>query len=120
MGVKESLKKRSKSFLKILIGNLYFLRPYPNDFHQLRVHNTDDDVGLDGLELYKAIHHAKQHDASQDGMATNDEDPTEASHDKTMGMVDSLLEQFDVNEDGILDFSEFMKSFVQARHDLGL
>ena len=30
------------------------------------------------------------------------------------GMVDSLLEQFDVNEDGILDFSEFMKSFVQA------
>ena len=36
------------------------------------------------------------------------------------GMVDSLLEQFDVNEDGILDFSEFMKSFVQARHDLGL
>ena len=35
-------------------------------------------------------------------------------------MVDSLLEQFDVNEDGILDFSEFMKSFVQARHDLGL
>ena len=39
-----------------------------------RVHNTDDDVGLDGLELYKAIHHAKQHDASQDGMATNDED----------------------------------------------
>ena len=36
------------------------------------------------------------------------------------GMVDSLLEQFDVNEDGVLDFSEFMKSFVQARHDLGL
>ena len=35
-------------------------------------------------------------------------------------MVDSLLEQFDVNEDGVLDFSEFMKSFVQARHDLGL
>ena len=51
-----------------------------------RVHNTDDDVGLDGLELYKAIHHAKQHDASQDGMATNDEDLTVASHDKTMGM----------------------------------
>ena len=50
-----------------------------------RVHNTDDDVGLDGLELYKAIHHAKQHDASQDGMATNDEDLTVASHDKTMG-----------------------------------
>ena len=35
-------------------------------------------------------------------------------------MVDSLLEQFDANEDGILDFSEFMKSFVQARQDLGL
>ena len=51
-----------------------------------RVHNTDDDVGLDGLELYKAIHHAKQHDASQDGMATNDEDLIVASHDKTMGM----------------------------------
>ena len=34
--VKESLKKRNKSFLKILLGNLYFLRPYPNDFHQLR------------------------------------------------------------------------------------
>jgi len=89
-------------------------------FSFFTVHNTDDDVGLDGLELYKAIHHAKQHDASQDGMATNDEDLIVASHDKTMGMVDSLLEQFDVNEDGILDFSEFMKSFVQARHDLGL
>ena len=49
-----------------------------------RVHNTDDDEGLDGLELYKAIHHAKQHDASKDGMATN-EDLTVASHDKTMG-----------------------------------
>ena len=49
-----------------------------------RVHNTDGDEGLDGLELYKAIHHAKQHDASKDGMATN-EDLTVASHDKTMG-----------------------------------
>ena len=35
-------------------------------------------------------------------------------------MVDSLLEKFDVNNDGKLDFTEFMKSFVEARQQLGI
>ena len=48
-----------------------------------RVHNTDeDDEGLDGLELYKAIHHAKQHDSSKDGMTMNENADL---HDAAMG-----------------------------------
>ena len=35
-------------------------------------------------------------------------------------MVDSLLEKFDVNNDGKLDYTEFMKSFVEARQQLGI
>ena len=35
-------------------------------------------------------------------------------------MVDTLLEQFDANDDGMLDYLEFMKSFIEARNSLGL
>ena len=37
-----------------------------------------------------------------------------------LGMVDTLLDQFDANEDGMLDYLEFMKSFIEARNQLGL
>jgi Ca2+-binding EF-hand superfamily protein len=35
-------------------------------------------------------------------------------------MVDQLLDQYDVNFDGFLDYAEFMKSFEEARQKLGL
>jgi hypothetical protein len=37
-----------------------------------RAHDTDADGFLDGLELYKSIHHALQHNAGQ--MSDNIED----------------------------------------------
>ena len=38
-------------------------------------HDTDDDEMIDGLELYKAIHHSKSHKESHDHTMHEDSPP---------------------------------------------
>ena len=73
-----------------------------------RAHN-DDDEGLDGLELLKAVIHAHSHD--------ND---LNTHFDEEIALVDILLNTYDQNENGFLEYSEFMKAFQESRQQLGI
>merc|ERR1719436_1287761 len=97
-------------------------------------HDTDGDEMIDGLELYKAIHHAKSHKESHDhtlpeqapppGVPQLHFDPSleayiEGSEDLgAVGFVDQLLSNYDQDDDGRLSFAEFFASYEEAKDQL--
>lgn len=76
--------------------------------------HNDEDEGLDGLELYKAIKHAKSHETTENGDDQTDEESN------VQNLVDYLLDTYDSDFNGILDFPEFMKAFEETRAQLGV
>jgi len=114
-------------------------------FNWFSGHDTDDDKMLDGLELYKAISHSRghksgSHDHSQqhqsqlavppgvpppqqttsNGQIDDTQDALGTEDRFAIGFVDQLLTQFDADDDGRLDYAEFVKSFEEARDKLGI
>ena len=72
-------------------------------FHYFKLHDTDNNNKLDGLELYAAIDHFSEH---QD----NVEKPIVLEHPQIVLVVDRVLEEDDLNEDGFIDYFEFIKA----------
>lgn len=81
-------------------------------FIYFTTHDTDGNSGLDGLELFKAIYH-KHHHEHQD-----QEDVYNKSFDDSIELIDILLQSYDINNDGILDFTEFMISYTNHQNQL--
>lgn len=96
------------------------MRPDQIAFNFFAAHDGDDDV-LDGLELYKAIHHARQHEAQQDNMSDHNQEELHnlqsTENDAAMDLADEIL-KFDADQDGYLNFAEFMTSFEHTRSRL--
>lgn len=67
-------------------------------FHFFKLHDTDNNGKLDGLELYTAIRHYNVHGELGDDTMT---------HEKVVGYVDKMLKEDDLNEDGYVDYYEF-------------
>jgi len=99
-------------------------------------HDTDVDGMLDGTELYKAVHHSRGHKSGshdhgeeedqlqlppglppsthlkQSASGVSDPATILGSEDRgAIAFVDALLMQFDSDNDGRLDFPEYVKSF---------
>jgi len=94
-------------------------------------HNTNDDDGLDGLELLKAISHAHAHEIHEAQHAEHDGRPNDAvkleeedlktmDFDEEIGLVDALLGTYDQNDNGLLEYVEFITAFKESRHQLGI
>ncbi len=107
-------------------------------FHYFKIHDTDNDNRLDGLEIMQAIMHNKDflklldgerdeedEDAYDDNAEIGDEErlqmhkeeqewqnkPNEVMDEASIvEIVNQVLEDDDINEDGYIDFPEFIKS----------
>lgn len=79
-------------------------------FHYFKLHDYDNNNKLDGLELYAAIaHYTDGHEGeAEEGTAST------LQHEQITQLVDIVLEQDDFNEDGFVDYYEFVK----AQHDM--
>ena len=82
-----------------------------------RAHN-DGDEGLDGLEMLKAMlhHNHKGHEALED----NSDPVIHKTEEEVIALVDSLIENYDENENGLLEYAEFMKAFEETQATLGI
>jgi len=94
-------------------------------FTWFSAHDSDESESLDGLELYKAILHAhgggttsepKGGLAGEHGEVEHILDPFKVEY--VEALVDELLASYDVNNDGLLDFPEFMKGFHEQSHKM--
>lgn len=79
-------------------------------------HNADEDDGLDGLELLKALMHTRNHDHNDGNVDDGGYHATQEAlvWDQTQGFVDSLLANYDTNENGLLEYGEFMKAYSES------
>jgi hypothetical protein len=78
-------------------------------FHYFKLHDTDNNDKLDGLELYHGIAHTA--DKYEEEMEDKGEAPKfTLSYEKIIDLVDRVLEMDDYNEDGFIDYYEFTRA----------
>lgn len=70
------------------------------------MHDYDNNSKLDGLELFQGLSH---HDHSQD--EKDDHESSKIAEDEMATFVDTILEDQDRNDDGYIDYPEFVHSF---------
>ncbi|XP_071833754.1 uncharacterized protein [Apostichopus japonicus] len=87
-----------------------FLQEMTDDelqFHYFKIHDTDHNNRLDGLEVLQAVSH---YDSSHDADPSKErESPSE---EELEDMVDTVLYDDDRNRDGYIDYLEFSKSLL--------
>lgn len=78
-------------------------------FHYFKLHDYDNNNKLDGLELYAAIAHFTDEHGEKAG-ATSQLKESEIEQ-----LVDSILKQDDMNDDGFVDYYEFVQAQQVSR-----
>lgn len=79
-------------------------------FHYFKLHDYDNNDKLDGLELYAAINHF-----SHDGENEPRPDHVNLGEEQVTQLVDTVLKEDDFNDDGFVDYYEFVQAQKQAR-----
>lgn len=78
-------------------------------FYYFKVHDSDNNDKLDGIELANAMAHY------------HDEESGESKEEYTEGelssMVDQILDEDDLNKDGYIDYPEFIQSQQRDEDD---
>lgn len=78
-------------------------------FHYFKLHDYDNNNKLDGLELYAAIAHYAEHHAEEEEAESEKQLPS-MEHEQISKLVDVVLEQDDMNDDGFVDYFEFVQA----------
>ena len=80
-------------------------------FHYFKLHDYDNNDKLDGLELYTAIEHyaGDHHDEEETGENGEHRQTFKPDHQQVIQIVDTVLEMDDFNDDGFVDYYEFIK-----------
>lgn len=73
------------------------------DFYYFKIHDSDNNDKLDGLELMKAAMHRHDQEA---------ELQEELSH--VVGVVDNFLEFADIDNNGFLSYTEYVKALSKS------
>ncbi|ELT90233.1 hypothetical protein CAPTEDRAFT_154863 [Capitella teleta] len=75
-------------------------------FHYFKAHDYDNNNKLDGIELISALtHYHKEAEQKDEG-----EESSVMSDFELMEMVDDIMQQEDGNDDGYIDYVEFLRS----------
>ncbi|CAD5230158.1 unnamed protein product [Bursaphelenchus xylophilus] len=87
------------------------MTPEQLQFHYFNMHDLDKNGRLDGVELIKAITHFHQENP------TNQHDqhapPPLPSEEELEQMIDAILKEDDFNNDGYIDYGEFLRAQKQ-------
>ncbi|CAF0766948.1 unnamed protein product [Didymodactylos carnosus] len=90
------------------------MTPEQQNFYYFKLHDTNNDNQLDGLEVVSAFNHV--HD---DGVPTNDStDPNQTpptppprlADEELMRLVDDILKEEDLDQNGFISYQEFKRA----------
>ena len=80
-------------------------------FHYFKLHDYDNNNKLDGLELYAAIaHFSTEHSANKEESGDPTPTPIDLDESQLERLVNTILEQDDENDDGFVDYYEFVQA----------
>ena len=78
------------------------------NFYYFKLHDTNNDNRLDGLEVMAAFDHAHSEDANNNTTAEQaSQQPRRISDEVLMGLVDDILKEEDLDRDGYISYEEF-------------
>ena len=78
-------------------------------FHYFKMHDTDGNHKLDGLEMVKSLIHWHTEDNFDPESGVPKPDKTKIFRDEELiNMIDPILERNDKNKDGYIDYPEFI------------
>ncbi|XP_011697872.1 PREDICTED: multiple coagulation factor deficiency protein 2 homolog [Wasmannia auropunctata] len=70
------------------------------EFHYFQIHDVDNNTKLDGLEIFHALQHTLHEN--------DEEDVIQSDQDLIIELVDKVLEEDDLNNDGYLEYVEYV------------
>lgn len=81
-------------------------------FYYFKIHDTDNNDNLDGLEMIKAATH-RHGNPEKDHHHDNDLERMDDELNHIVGVIDDFIEIADVNHDGFLNYPEYVKALNQ-------
>lgn len=84
------------------------------EFHYFKLHDYDDNNKLDGTEVVKAITHFHADEETQEKDANKPEAKV-FSDEEIANIVDMVLKEDDINNDGYIEYVEFITAQRKAR-----
>ncbi|XP_052869529.1 nuclear transcription factor Y subunit beta isoform X1 [Anopheles cruzii] len=81
-------------------------------FHYFKMHDSDNNNKLDGCELIKSLIHWHEQGKAQENSGQPQHEEKIFSNDELSALIDPILNSDDHNQDGFIDYPEF----VHAQH----
>ncbi|KFB46318.1 AGAP004631-PA-like protein [Anopheles sinensis] len=81
-------------------------------FHYFKMHDSDNNNKLDGCELIKSLIHWHEQGKAQENSGQPQHEEKIFSNDELSALIDPILNSDDHNQDGFIDYPEF----VRAQH----
>ncbi|XP_064621725.1 multiple coagulation factor deficiency protein 2 homolog [Lineus longissimus] len=80
------------------------------EFHYFKLHDYDGNNKLDGLEIALALKHHENSDPNEVNGGPQKDNPQGMSEKEVIELVDSVLLDEDLNNDGYVDYHEFVSA----------
>jgi len=89
------------------------MTPEEQNFYYFKLHDTNNDNRLDGLEVVAAFDHVHQEENANN--TTAEQQPPPPHHERLadeelMRLVDDILKEEDLNRDGYISYQEFKRA----------
>ncbi|KAK3914800.1 Multiple coagulation factor deficiency protein 2-like protein [Frankliniella fusca] len=98
------------------------MTPEELQFHYFKLHDLDENVKLDGLEILRAIMHTEEHEShghegeDENSLADGEEDyKAPVSMEYYTELIDEVLREDDTNNDGYLSYPEYVVGRNQSK-----
>jgi len=90
------------------------MTPEEQNFYYFKLHDTNNDNRLDGLEVVSAFNHVDHHD--DNGVPNNDSQATppppvpRLADEELIRLVDDIMREEDMDKDGFISYQEFKRA----------
>lgn len=96
------------------------MTPEEQNFYYFKLHDTNNDNRLDGLEVVAAFDHVHQEETSKNNGTDGQPQKTERiSDEELIRIVDDILKEEDLDRDGFIDYQEFKRAIEGNTHAQG-
>lgn len=93
------------------------MTPEEQNFYYFKLHDTNNDNKLDGLEVVAAFDHVHQ----EENANNTDPNQTNQHHERLVDeelirLVDDILKEEDLDRDGYISYDEFKRAIESNQH----